>query len=194
MLISDKNTPKAAASMSVGVGSFHNDPEIKGLAHFCEHMLFLVIRNLKTQGSKQFPQPSEFEDYLSIHNGSTNAFTDNEKTTFYFDMEAKGFPSAVQMFSSMFANPLFDKNLMTKEINAVNSENEKNLNQDSWRQNELLKALSNEKHPYFNFATGNTNTLKSVGLDNLHKKLLEFYDKYYIPNSMKLAITSNIIY
>jgi len=42
MLISDFNSPKAAASMSVGVGSFQQDKDLLGLAHFCEHMLFLV--------------------------------------------------------------------------------------------------------------------------------------------------------
>jgi len=42
MLISDVNSPKAAASLSVGVGSFHDDEVLKGLAHYCEHMIFLV--------------------------------------------------------------------------------------------------------------------------------------------------------
>jgi len=106
-------------------------------------------------------------------------------------MESKGYSEAISMFSRMFAYPLFDKKLMEKEINAVNSENEKNLNDDSWRQNEILKVLSDEKHPYHHFSTGNTQTLKALGLDALHQKLLEYYDKFYIPTSMKLAVLSN---
>ena len=36
-----KETDRSAAAMAVGVGSFHDDWEIPGLAHFCEHMLFM---------------------------------------------------------------------------------------------------------------------------------------------------------
>lgn len=43
VLISDKTASKSSASLSVGVGSFYDDDDAAGLAHFCEHMLFLVI-------------------------------------------------------------------------------------------------------------------------------------------------------
>jgi insulysin len=42
ILISDKRASKSSASLSVGVGSFMDDEDALGLAHFCEHMLFLV--------------------------------------------------------------------------------------------------------------------------------------------------------
>ncbi len=45
-LISDQNTATCAASISVGVGSFYDDNNVPGLAHFFEHMLFLVIYKL----------------------------------------------------------------------------------------------------------------------------------------------------
>jgi insulysin len=105
-------------------------------------------------------------------------------------MQSNGFHKALLMFSRMFAHPLFDIKLMEKEINAVNSENEKNLNQDSWRQNEILKALSNEMHPYHQFSTGNKETLHDFKPEVLHKKLTDFFEKYYIPSGMKLVVLS----
>jgi secreted Zn-dependent insulinase-like peptidase len=45
LLVSDPNTSTCAASMAVGVGSYH-DSDIYGLAHFFEHMLFLVNLSL----------------------------------------------------------------------------------------------------------------------------------------------------
>ena len=42
LLISDPKTSTCAASMAVGVGSYY-DEDVNGLAHFFEHMLFLVI-------------------------------------------------------------------------------------------------------------------------------------------------------
>ena len=46
LLISDPDTPKAAASLDVHVGSGDNPPGRGGLAHFLEHMLFLGSRRL----------------------------------------------------------------------------------------------------------------------------------------------------
>lgn len=41
LLIHDPTTDKEAAAMDVRVGSMHDPPTMLGLAHFCEHMLFL---------------------------------------------------------------------------------------------------------------------------------------------------------
>ena len=50
LLIHDPNTKRSAASLAVGAGAI-NDNTI-GMAHFCEHMLFL--------GNKKYPSPSIF--------------------------------------------------------------------------------------------------------------------------------------
>ena len=52
---------KAAAALSVGVGSFADPEEAPGLAHFLEHMLFM--------GSKKYPDENEYEAYLTNHGG-----------------------------------------------------------------------------------------------------------------------------
>lgn len=182
LLISDSNSTKCSASMSVGVGSFY-DGDLQGLAHFTEHMIFL--------GSKSYPRPSLFEDHLRNYLGTTNAYTEEEKTTFYFDVEWQGFTKAIEMFSRMFAEPLFDKNYMNKEIEAVNSENEKNLNKDPWRENQILKSLADPLHPYSKFSTGNRKTLKGVNIDVLHSKVNNLYEQFYMPDNMKLVVLSN---
>ncbi|CAG7852790.1 SubName: Full=Related to STE23-Metalloprotease involved in a-factor processing {ECO:0000313/EMBL:CCA70314.1} [Serendipita indica DSM 11827] len=48
LLIHDGTTDKAAAAMDVGVGHLSDPDDIPGLAHFCEHLLFL--------GTKAFPR------------------------------------------------------------------------------------------------------------------------------------------
>ena len=44
LLASDPASAKAAASMNVRVGYMSDPPDLPGLAHFCEHMLFLGTR------------------------------------------------------------------------------------------------------------------------------------------------------
>lgn len=46
-MISDKETEKSAAALNVNVGALEDPKDREGLAHFCEHMLFM--------GSKKYP-------------------------------------------------------------------------------------------------------------------------------------------
>ena len=56
-----------------------SDPvSLPGLAHFCEHMLFL--------GTEKFPDENEYSKFLSQHGGSFNAFTSSDHTNYYFDV------------------------------------------------------------------------------------------------------------
>lgn len=41
LLISDPETEKSAAALNVDVGSLEDPVDRMGLAHFCEHMLFM---------------------------------------------------------------------------------------------------------------------------------------------------------
>lgn len=59
-------------------GSLSDPPNIPGLSHFCEHMLFL--------GTKKYPKENEYSQFLSEHAGSSNAFTSGEHTNYYFDV------------------------------------------------------------------------------------------------------------
>lgn len=55
----------------------------------------------------------------------------------------------------------------------------------------MERSLSNPKHPYSHFGTGNLKTLKegpiNQGLD-IREELLKFHDKYYSANIMKLVV------
>ena len=56
MLIEDCDSKKAAACMFVASGNLNDPPEANGLAHFCEHMLFL--------GSQKYPEEDSYYNYL----------------------------------------------------------------------------------------------------------------------------------
>jgi insulysin len=43
LLVSDPETDKASAALDVHVGHLLDPPEAAGLAHFCEHLLFMVF-------------------------------------------------------------------------------------------------------------------------------------------------------
>ncbi|KAJ1887356.1 metalloprotease [Coemansia sp. S17] len=79
-------------------------------------------------------------------------------------------------------------------LNAVDSEHKGNLQSDPHRFYGLMSSISNLKHPYSWFTTGNTETLKGaaekLGLD-LREELIKFYHKYYSADIMRLVVVGN---
>ncbi|KAG8371949.1 hypothetical protein BUALT_Bualt12G0015900 [Buddleja alternifolia] len=183
LLISDSETDKCSASMDVRVGAFSDPEGLEGLAHFLEHMLFYA--------SEKYPEEDSYSRYISEHGGSTNAFTSSEHTNYYFDVNPDSFDEALDRFAQFFIKPLMSADATTREIKAVDSENQKNLLSDAWRMNQLQKHLSVKDHPYHKFSTGNWDTLevrpKERGLDT-RQELLRFYNENYSANLMHLVI------
>uniref|UniRef100_A0A2P2MBK5 Uncharacterized protein n=1 Tax=Rhizophora mucronata TaxID=61149 RepID=A0A2P2MBK5_RHIMU len=183
LLVSDPDTDKCAASMNVGVGSFSDPDGLEGLAHFLEHMLFYA--------SEKYPVEDSYSQYITEHGGKMNAFTTSEHTNYYFEVNADSFEDALDRFTQFFIKPLMSADATTREIRAVDSENQKNLLSDVWRMSQLQNHISDEGHPYHKFSTGNWDTLevrpKAKGLDIRHE-LIKFYQEKYSANLMHLVI------
>lgn len=183
LLISDPKTEKSAASLDVHVG-YASDPEsVAGIAHFCEHMLFL--------GTEKYPEEDEFNKFLSQNGGYTNAFTCGEFTNYHFDVKSEAFASTLDRFAQFFISPLFDSSATDRELNAIESEHQKNILNDYWRENYINRMTSKPGHAYGTFGIGNLETLKTVPTEqniDIRELLLEFHSKYYSANIMGLAV------
>ncbi len=182
LLISDPKAEQAAASLDIAIGQF-SDPATKlGLAHYLEHMLFL--------GTKKFPKATEYGDFLSRNGGSTNAYTASENTNYHFNIQPEHLEGALDRFSQFFISPLFNPDFANREIQAVHSEHQKNLINDMRRLYQIQKQVSNIAHPFSQFGTGSLETLggSSDDVNALNKKLVDFYQKNYSSNLMRLVI------
>ncbi|ORE11774.1 hypothetical protein BCV72DRAFT_197111 [Rhizopus microsporus var. microsporus] len=166
LLVSDPDADRASASLDVHVGSLSDPEHLQGLAHFCEHLLFM--------GTKKYPKENDYYSYLSEHS-----------------VGHQWLEGALDRFSRFFIDPLFSESCTERELKAVDSEHKKNLQSDCWRISQIEKHLSDPKHPWHLFETGNLETLlerpKKMGLD-VREELLKFHDAYYSANIMKLVI------
>ncbi|GFP93088.1 nardilysin [Phtheirospermum japonicum] len=86
------NEDKAAAALSIGVGSFDEPKDAGVLAHLLEHMVF--------KGSTKFPNQGEFLSYIQERGGEANTVTENEYTCFYFDVREDFFKDALERSSN----------------------------------------------------------------------------------------------
>jgi len=179
-LISDKKATQSACGISVFCGSWDDPKEFPGMAHFCEHMLF--------KGSKKYPKESDYFKFIWDNSGITNAFTAFDKTVYMFSINHSAFEEALDRLSHFFKDPLFDKSHIAKELYAIDQEHSKNIENDLRRVHMISKEIGNPNHPNANFATGNSNTLKSIPALELKK----WYEKNYSSNQMALTIYSNL--
>lgn len=183
LLISNPNADNAAAAVNVAVGSFNDPPYLQGLSHLLEHMLFL--------GTDQHPGENEFSKFLNSAGGSSNAYTDAEDTNYYFNVQPLKLESALQRFAEFFKTPLLSPTFMDRERKVVHAEHIKNLQNDDWREEQLLRSTSSPEHPYHKFGTGNLDTLKNypeqAGID-VGLELRNHFKAYYVGKRITAAI------
>jgi insulysin len=180
LLISDPDAPKAAASLTVMVGSGDNPPGRGGLAHFLEHMLFL--------GTDKYPDAAEYEEYITEHGGSRNAYTAFDHTNYFFDVNAEHLTESLDRFAQFFIAPRFDSAYVDREKNAVQAEYQMGLKSDGRRGLDVLQEVMNPEHPYSQFSVGSLETLADRDGSAVRQELLAFYAKYYSANIMRLVV------
>ncbi len=178
VLIGDKKATLSAVSLCVNCGSF--DDEIEGTAHFLEHMLFM--------GNEKYPDEKYYGYFINSHNGFSNAYTAGDHTNFYYNIDSNYLVESFDVFSNFFISPLFDESCLNREMNAVDSEHKKNLQDDGWRNFQMIKNICSDKSPLSRFSTGNLTTLN---IPNIRDKIIEYFERYYSSNIMKLVVLYN---
>ena len=194
LLVSDnlKTGDVGMEAASVHVQAGHMDDTLPGLAHFHEHMLFL--------GTKKYPNEDEYENFLSQFGGYSNAYTDMEDTNYFFSVTtpstddnttSEALAGALDRFAQFFVAPTFDRDMVDRELRAIDSEYTMSKTSDSWRNFQLLKSTCNQRHPFAKFGCGNYATLTQNGLDPLLSELENFWTEYYQSYNLRLAVVGH---
>jgi len=175
----DKSTPIVAVNLSFDIGARDEDPEMTGLAHYFEHLMF--------SGSKNAP---DYDKQLQLAGGQNNAFTSNDYTNYYVTLPKENLETALWLESDrMFQLNLDVKSLETQRKVVIEEFKQRYLNQpygDAWME---LRALSYQNHPY-RWAT--------IGKEIAHiekvtlKDANVFYNRFYSPNNCILTIAGDI--
>jgi len=180
LLIHNDETSKSAAALAVNVGHFNDPKDRQGLAHFLEHMLFL--------GTKNFPDGSEYQKFISQYGGNHNAWTGTEHTCFFFDITSEKLPTALERFSEFFIAPLLSDDFVVKERENIDAEFTLKLKDDIRRLYDVHKDTINSKHPFSQFSVGNLDTLADRDGQNISQEVQGFFSQFYRAEYMTLAL------
>lgn len=179
-LVSDPNEDQSSAALVVKTGSWEDPQAYPGIAHFLEHMLFL--------GTKKYPDESEFDFFVAEHGGQTNAFTSDDFTAYVFAINSNAFAEALDRFSQFFIAPLFNPSGVARELQAIDQEYAKNIENDNVREYQVYKELNNPAHPNHAFSMGNKDTLSKVSQETLK----QWHNEHYSANRMRLVVHSTL--
>ena len=175
LLVSDPRTERAAASLTVLRGYYHEPREFPGLAHFLEHMLFI--------GTEKYPEVDGYQQFISAHGGQSNAYTSSDHTNYFFDVQPEHFEAAMDRFAQFFISPLLDPAYVDREKNAVHSEYQLQIKDDGWRSNAVLKTAMDPAYEGSRFYIGSLSTLG----EGVNEALDEFFENEYSADQMVLV-------
>ncbi len=90
----------------VGVGARHESPEVNGVAHFLEHMVFKGTRRRSAR---------DIAEQIEAVGGQINAYTGRESTGFYAKVLAEQSELALDSLSDILQHSVFDPGELARE-------------------------------------------------------------------------------
>jgi len=124
---------------SMAVGGRCEAPELAGVSHFLEHMIF--------RGTAEYATSIELERAFEAIGGSVNAATDAETTCFHSRIHPDYLADGVALFASMLLRPKF--NDIDTERKIILEEAREDFNEEGAQVNldNLMVALFWPDHP-----------------------------------------------
>jgi zinc protease len=175
----DESTPLTAMNILYDVGSRDEDPEMTGLAHLFEHLMFGGTRNIP-----------EYDTPLQLAGGENNAFTNNDITNYYLTVPAENIETGFWLESDRMDELDFSQRNLDIQKSVVTEEfNQRYKNQPYGDSLLLLRPLAFKVHPY---------RWPTIGLDINHVKnsrlehIREFFFSHYAPNNAIIAVAGNV--
>src|SRR6202171_2454823 len=167
----------AALGFFVRTGSRDETPEVSGVSHFLEHMVF-----------KGTPRRSAFDvnrDFDKI-GASYNAFTSEENTVFYAAILPEYVPQAVDILADILRPSLrgddfdMEKKVIIEEIGMYED-------QPMWCAYDRAKKAFFADHPLGNSVLGTPASITAL----TREQMQAYYDRRYVAPNLTVSIAGN---
>ena len=163
----------------VGVGGRHEPPELNGVAHFIEHMLFKGTRRRS---------PKEISQAVEGIGGYLNAFTSEENTCFFSKALHDRLDELLDVLMDMFLHSRFDPDDIVTERDVIKEELAMYFDEPHQYVQELINETLWPDHPLGRSLTGTNRTLDRMG----RKDLKAFMRRNYLPANTVIAAAGNL--
>ncbi len=180
LIVKETHTsPITAIDVWVGTGSKNEPPELAGISHFLEHMLF--------KGTSSRPVGKIAKEIKGV-GGYLGGSTTLDKTHYYIVVPSEYTDLALEIESDVLKNSIFDPVEINKERKVILEE--WRLKQDQ-PQGSLYMSFYRTVFagtPYANDVLGTAETLNRINRDHL----LDYFHTYYQPENIVLTVTGDV--
>ncbi len=175
----DASTAMVAVNVLYDVGARDESPELTGMAHLFEHLMF--------GGSANIP---DFDGAIERAGGWNNAWTSNDFTNFYDMLPAVNFETALWLESDRMLSLSFSPKALEVQRHVVIEEfKQVCLNTPYGDMMHHLRDLVYKVHPYRYPTIGKEiSHIERVSMEDVR----DFYYRHYAPNNAVLAISGNV--
>ena len=179
LIVETCDNPICSFTQKVIVGSSDETFEEQGLAHFTEHLMFK---------STEKRTSVEINNELEKLGALTNAYTNKSETVYYFMSTEDNFTDALEIFSDMLQNGIYneidvntERGVVVQEINMYADDSYAVL------EDEISSVYFNGtgyEHPVL----GRREVIQNTSIDDLRA----FKNKHYTPNKTVVSIVSSL--
>jgi predicted Zn-dependent peptidase len=167
----------AAVGFFVKTGSRDENPQINGVSHFLEHMLF--------KGTEKF---SSFEVSAAFDRTGAqfNAFTSEEITTFYAAALPEYIPQITSLWIELMRPALRDDDFNV-EKDVIKQEIAMYQDLPDFEASEKCRTLYFDSHPCGQSILGRTESIDNLTAEQMRS----YFNSRYVPNNMSLVAAGN---
>ena len=172
-----RDLPLVSASITNRFGGAFEKSEVKGIAHFIEH---LVFTGTKTRTHEDISREVEKKG------GILNAFTSNEVTCFWFKLPSQHLFSGLDILVDMLKNPKFDNEKFEKEKKVILEEIKMYRDDPQKHVFEKIEETLFEK-PFGEGVIGNEGTIRAMSRDFVY----DYFKRNYGPENYIVSIVGD---
>ncbi len=173
-----RELPLVALSITNPFGAVYEDSEVKGIAHFIEH---LVFTGTKTRTHEDISREIEKKG------GILNAFTAQDVTSFWFKLPSEHVFSGLDIITDIINNPVFAKEKFEKEKKVVIEEIKMYHDMPQKHVFDLLEANLYKK-PFGEGIAGSAKTVGALKRDFV----MDYFKRVYTGKGYIVTIVGNV--
>jgi predicted Zn-dependent peptidase len=176
----DANTKSVTVLVMVATGSRYETPEINGISHFLEHMMF--------KGTTKRPGKMDISKELDSIGAEYNAFTSKEYTGYYAKCSNDKIDIAMDVISDIFQNSTFDEKEIEIEKGVITEEINMYYDLPSRYIGDFFEDKLYENQPLGYETQGKKEVIKTFKRDDFVK----YFNSHYFDKNTVVAVAGNI--
>ena len=176
----DHRAPAVVSQVWYKVGASNEYGGITGISHMLEHMMF--------KGTQKHP-PGEFSRIIAANGGRENAFTGQDYTAYFQNLEKSRLPISFELEADRMRNLKLIEGEFVKEHQVVLEERRlRTDDQPRSKMQEHFESVAYSNSPYQNPVVGWPDDVAGLTLDDLKK----WYSLWYAPNNATLVVVGDV--